>query len=237
MKDYFKLRKQFGITERVHYAFDTNKAAKLFSSKVDAEPINIVKVGTGKYYVVELEPHVDKKGQEKAAKIAIAIGLSESYQQQLSEAKVSVAKLKPGLKVNVFHSGPSARNYGIKDENVYGGKVQVLGVGNVPYGKPATARHVIAKDYKDAQKKFRDVWNTEEIRYGHFYNALSRMAAFFQAIAAESDGKKVPYGHTCWIWKIIEGPNKGKISYCFISNDDKWEVVYLNKRTEFRLES
>jgi hypothetical protein len=161
----------------------------------------------------------------------------EIREDQLNEAKVTVAKLKPGMKLNVFHKGASARNYGVNGENVYGGKVQVLGVGNVPFGKAAQTKHVIAKDYKDAQKKYSDVWNKEEIRYGRFWNAQDRMRAFFQAIAAESDGKKVPYGHTCWILKIIDGPNKGKISYCFISTDDKWEVVFLNKRTEFALES
>lgn len=159
------------------------------------------------------------------------------FRETLTEAKVTVAKLKPGLKVNVFFSGSSARNYGVSGENVYGGKVQVLGLGNVPYGKPAKTSHVIAKDYKDAQKKYSDIWKSDEIRYGRFWNAQDKMKSFFQAIADESDGKKVPHGHTCWIWKIIEGPNKGKLSYCFISTDDKWEVVFLNKRTEFKLES
>ena len=153
--------------------------------------------------------------------------------QELNEAKVSAAKLKPGMKLNVFHHGASARNYGVNGENVYGGKVQVLGLGIVPYGKPAKASHVIGKDYKDVQKKYSDIWNTEEIRYGQFYNAQNRMNAFFSAIAADSGFA----GYTCWIWKIIDGANKGKLNYCFISNDDKWEVVFLNKRTEFRLES
>lgn len=155
----------------------------------------------------------------------------------LTEAKVTVAKLKPGMKLNVFHSGSSARNYGVSGVNVYGGKVQVLGLGNVPFGKSAKTSHVIAKDYKDAQKKYNDVWKSDEIRYGQYWNAQDKMRTFFQAIAAESDGKKVPYGHTCWLWKVLEGRNKGLISYCFISNDDKWEVVFLNKRTEFKLES
>lgn len=156
--------------------------------------------------------------------------------ETLTEAKVTVAKLKPGMKLNVFHSGASARNYGVNGVNVYDGKVQVLGVGIVPYGKSAKTSHIIGKDYKDAQKKYSDVWKSDEIRYGRFWNAQDRMKAFFQAIASDSDGK-IPSGHTCWIWKIIEGPNKGKLSYCFISSDDKWEVVFLNKRTEFRLES
>jgi len=157
--------------------------------------------------------------------------------KELTEAKETVAKLKPGMKLNVFHSGASARNYGVNGENVYGGKVQVLGLGNVPYGKPAKTSHVIGKDYKDVQNKYKDIWNTEEIRYGHFWNAQDRMRAFFQAIAADSDGKKVPYGHTCWLWKVIEGKNKGLISYCFISSDDRWEVTFLNKSTDFTLES
>lgn len=157
--------------------------------------------------------------------------------QNLSEGKVSMAKLSPGMKFNVIHSGRSARNYGVNGQDVYGGRVQVLGMGNVPYKKRAEKKHVFAKDYKDAQKKFRDIWDTEEIKYGYFGSALGRLKAFFQAIAAESDGKKIPYGHACWIWQVIEGENKGEISYCFISYDEKWEVVFLNKATEFTLES
>jgi len=155
----------------------------------------------------------------------------------LSEAKVTFGKMKPGLKVNMIWHGPSARNYGIKGDNIFGGKVQVLGMGNVPYGKKATTRHVFAKDLKDAKKKFKDVWNKEEVRYGRFWNAAHRLRFFFNEIAAESDGKKIPYGHASWIFKVIEGPEKGYIGYCFVSSDDKWEIAYLNKSAEFRLES
>lgn len=160
-----------------------------------------------------------------------------ALRQELNEAKVSVAKLKPGLKVNVIHTGASARNYGVSGVNVYSGKVQVLGLGVVPYGKPAKTSHVIGKDYKDVQNKYKDIWNRDDIKYGHFWNAQNRMDAFFKAISKDSDGKKVPYGHTCWIWKVIDGPNKGKIHYCFISSDDRWEVTFLNKSTDFTLES
>lgn len=100
MKDFFKLRNELAITERVHYAFDTMQAARTFSNKVDSKPINMVKVGSGKYYVVELEPSANKAQQEKAAKIAVSIGLSESY-----------AKLKPGMKENVF----KLKNYKDRD--------------------------------------------------------------------------------------------------------------------------
>ena len=160
-----------------------------------------------------------------------------TLRQELNEAKVSIAKLKPGLKVNVIHTGRSAQNYGVSGQNVYGGRVQVLGLGSVPSGKPAEKRHVLAKDYRDLQQKYKHIWDTDDIKYGNFWNAKNRMKAFFQAIADESKGKKVPYGHTSWIWQIIEGPNKGKIHYCFISSDDRWEVVFLNKSTDFTLET
>lgn len=154
---------------------------------------------------------------------------------QFNEAKVTMAKLKPGMTFDVIHKGRSARNFGVNGQNVYGGKVKVLGMGNVPFKKKAEKKHVFAKDLKDAQNKFRDIWNKEEIRYGYFGSSLGRIKAFFNAIAAESEGKKIPYGHTCWIWEVIEGENKGTISYCFISFDEKWEVVFLNKATEFEL--
>lgn len=155
--------------------------------------------------------------------------------QELTEGKVSMAKLKVGMKVSVIHKGRSAKNYGVDGQDVYGGKVQVLGMGIVPFGKKAEKRHVVAKDYKDAQSKYKEIWDTEEIRYGQFWNAQGRMKAFFSAIA-DKDRKFKP-GHVCWIWQVLEGENKGLISYCFISMDDTWEVVFLNKATEFILET
>ena len=157
------------------------------------------------------------------------------FRQELTEGRVTMAKLKPGMKVSVIHKGRSAKNYGVDGQDVYGGKVQVLGMGIVSFGKKAEKRHVVAKDYKDAQSKYRDIWDTEEIRYGQFWNALGRMKAFFRAIS-EKDRKFKP-GHVCWIWQVVEGDNKGLISYCFISVDDTWEVVFLNKATEFILET
>ena len=65
---------------------------------------------------------------------------------ELNEAKVTMSKLKPGLRVDVIHAGRSARNYGVKDQNVYQGKVQVLGLGIVPYKTKADKRHVIGSD-------------------------------------------------------------------------------------------
>tara|TARA_B100000963_G_scaffold345714_1_gene350104 strand:+ start:831 stop:1319 length:489 start_codon:yes stop_codon:yes gene_type:complete len=154
---------------------------------------------------------------------------------QLNEAKVTMSKLKPGLKVDVIHSGRSARNYGVRDENVYQGKVQVLGLGIVPFKTSANKRHVIGSDYKDVQKKYNTIWKSDDFRYGQYWNSLDKMKHFFGLISQED--RKYKPGFVCWLWQVIDGPNKGVVDYCYISSDDKWEVTFLNKSTEFVLES
>jgi len=156
------------------------------------------------------------------------------FRQELNEAKVTIAKLKAGLKVNVIHKGRSAKNFGVDGQNVYGGKVQVLGIGIVPFGKPAEKRHVIGKDWKDLENKHKDIWKSEDIQFGQFWNANDRKNAFLELVAKKL---KMKQGWTCWIWQVIEGENKGKISYCYIDRDEKWSVTFLNKSTEFILES
>ena len=84
------------VNERVHYAFDTQKAARTFQKKVDGMPMNIVKAGTGKYYIVDLRPGTKQADQEKAAKIAVSIGLSESY---IKEASFSSSLIKKAVKI------------------------------------------------------------------------------------------------------------------------------------------
>lgn len=157
------------------------------------------------------------------------------FRQELTEGRVTMAKLKPGMKVSVIHKGRSAKNYGVDGEDVYGGKVQILGVGIVPFGKKAEKRHIVAKDYKDAQNKYKDIWKSEDFMYGQYWNALDKMRTFFGLIA-DNDRKFKP-GWTCWLWEVIEGENKGHIGYCFISGDERWEVSFLNKSTEFTLET
>ena len=44
------------------------------------------------------------------------------FRQELTEGRVTMAKLKPGMKVSVIHKGRSAKNYGVDGEDVYGGK-------------------------------------------------------------------------------------------------------------------
>ena len=159
----------------------------------------------------------------------------KTFKSYLTEGKVSMAKLKAGMKVSVIHKGRSAKNFGVDGQDVFGGKVQVLGLGIVPYGKPADKRHIVGKDYKDVQKKYNSIWKSDDISFGRFFGARDKQKTFFSAIS-DADKKFKP-GHVAWIWQIIEGENKGKLSYCFISNDDKWEVLFLNKATEFILET
>ena len=156
------------------------------------------------------------------------------FREELNEGKVSVAKLKAGLKLNVVHSGRSAKNYGVSGQDVYGGKVQVLGIGVVPFGKKAEKRHVIGKDWKDLQTKHKDIWKSEDIMYGRFWNANDKKNAFLEQVAKKL---KMKPGWTCWLWQVLEGDNKGIIDYCFIDRDEKWSVTFLNKSTEFKLES
>jgi len=151
----------------------------------------------------------------------------------LNEGKVSIAKLRPGVTMTPMWKGRSAKNYGIAGQPVYDGKVKVLGMGMVPFGKKAEKKHVLAKDYKDAQTKYKEVWNTEEIKYGHFWNAQHRMKTFFGKIA-ESD-KKIQNGFVCWIWEVVDGPSKGTVHYCFIDSDEKWAISFLNKSAEFEM--
>ena len=153
--------------------------------------------------------------------------------QELFEAKVSIAKLSAGMKVNIIHDGKSAKNFGIQDENVYKGKVQILGLGVIPYKKEASKQLVLAKDMKDLKNKYSQVFKSEDIMYGSFFNARHRLQAAFDGIV-EAD-KKVKPGFGAWIWQVIEGPNKGKYGYCYIGNDrdDNWEVRFLNKSTKY----
>ena len=162
----------------------------------------------------------------------------ESFKSHfLSEGKVSMANLKAGMKLDVIHQGRSAKQFGVKDENVYGGKVQVLGIGVIPFKQEAKPNMVLAKDMKDLKNKYKTIFKSEEIQYGQFFNARHRLQTAFTAIS--KDDKRVKPGFGAYIWKVIEGENKGHHSYCYIGNgtNDQWEVRFLNKSTEFRLET
>ena len=156
-----------------------------------------------------------------------------SFAETLNEGKVTISKIKQGMTFTPMWKGRSAKNYGIVDTPCYDGKVKVLGMGMVPFGKKAEKKHVMGRDYKDIQTKWKDVYNQEDIRYGRFFNAQHRQKTFFSAIAKED--KKVTNGHVAWLWEVLDGPDKGMIHYCFLDSDDKWAITFLNKSAEFEM--
>jgi hypothetical protein len=146
---------------------------------------------------------------------------------QLDEATVSVAKLRPGMAVNVTHFGRSAKIYKVDGQNVFGGKVKVLGLGVVPRSKKPTKNDVQYKDVKDFRMKNKEVLNKPDYSAsGGGANAKLRKAA-----------GQINKGQLVWIFEVIEGEKKGQIGYCYISSDDRWEVPFMNKSTEIRIES
>lgn len=161
----------------------------------------------------------------------------QAREKFLTEGKVSITKLTAGMTVNVIHTGRSAKNFGVKDENVYGGKVKVLGIGIIPFKQLAKPNMVLAKDLKELKKKYEKVFKSEEIQYGQFFNARHRLKAAFSKISEED--RRVKPGFGAYIWQVVEGENKGKYDYCYIGNDnnDNWEVRFLNKSTQFVLET
>ena len=93
---------------------------------------------------------------------------------------------------------------------------------------------IVGKDWKDLQNKYSDIWKSEDVMDGRFFNANGKKNFFMELIAKK---EKMKPGWTCWIWEVIEGENKRTLSYCFIDRDDAWSVTFLNKSTEFILET
>ena len=150
-----KAKEKEEVKERVHYAFDTQKAARTFQNKVDGMPMNIVKVGTGKYYIVDLRPGTKQSDQEKAAKIAVSIGLSESY---LEEGTITVKSYaghegggdnpkKLGLKVKTVGS-----SYGYDDVEISGPDAKLVKFAQNNLGVDSKSRTV-----KAVQKELDDM--------------------------------------------------------------------------------
>ena len=84
--------------------------------------------------------------------------LKQIREAYLTEAKVSMAKLKAGDKVQILAKGAGARSNGLKTgENPYGegNTVQILGFGVVPFKKKSNKRDVIARSIDDFKKKYK----------------------------------------------------------------------------------
>ena len=156
--------------------------------------------------------------------------------KNLSDGKVSMAKLKAGLKVNVIHKGRSAKNFGVDGENVYGSPVKVLGIGVKPFKQLQSKSHVLARDLKDLKNKYKEVFNSEEIKFGHFFSSLDRLNAAVDMMI-DQDRKLRGPGGLVWLWQVLEGENKGHVGFCYLTREPGWEVDFLNKSTEFVLET
>lgn len=156
--------------------------------------------------------------------------------KNLSEGKVSMAKLKAGLKVNVIHKGRSAKNFGVDGENVYGSPVKVLGIGVKPFKQLQSKSHVLAKDLKDLKNKYKEVFKSEEIQFGHFFSSLDRLNAAVDMMI-DQDRKLRGPGGLVYLWQVLEGKNKGHVGFCYLTREPNWEVDFLNKSTEFILET
>ena len=127
--------------------------------------------------------------------------------KNLSEGKVSMAKLKAGLKVNVIHKGRSAKNFGVDGENVYGSPVKVLGIGVKPFKQLQSKSHVLAKDLKGLKNKYKEVFNSEEIKFGHFFSSLDRLNAAVDMMI-DQDRKLRGPGGLVYLWQVLEVKNK-----------------------------
>ena len=156
--------------------------------------------------------------------------------KNLSEGKVSMAKLKAGLKVNVIHKGRSAKNFGVDGENVYGSPVKVLGIGVKPFKQLQSKSHVLARDLKDLKNKYKEVFKSEEIQFGHFFSSLDRLNAAVDMMI-DQDRKLRGPGGLVYLWQVLEGKNKGHVGFCYLTREPNWEVDFLNKSTEFILET
>ena len=130
----------------------------------------------------------------------------KEVRQQINEAKISMGKLAAGQKLNVIHHGRSAGNYGVRNENVYGGKVKVLGIGIKSYKANASKSQVLAKSLKEFKTKYKAVFKSEDILYGHYFSSLDRLNAAVDVIVDQDNKLKGPAG-LVWLWEVIEGEN------------------------------
>ena len=160
----------------------------------------------------------------------------KQVRQQINEAKISMGKLTAGQKLNVIHHGRYAKQIGVKDQNVFGGKVNVLGIGIKGFKDKPNKSQVLAKNLKEFKAKYKAVFKSDEILYGHYFSSLDRLKDAVDMIVDQDTRLKGP-ATLVWLFEVIEGEHKGTIGFCFISNEPKWEVSFLNKSTEFRLET
>ena len=109
-------------------------------------------------------------------------------------------------------------------------------IGVKPFKQLQSKRHVLAKDLKELKAKYKDVFKSEEILYGHFFSSLDKLNAAVDMMI-DQDRKLRGPGGLVWLWQVLEGENKGHIGFCYLTREPNWEVDFLNKSTEFILET
>ena len=149
----------------------------------------------------------------------------------LEEAVISMSRLKKGNVVTVKHKGRSAKNFGVDGEDVYDGKVKALGVGYLPFGKSFNRKYILANDISDLRRKYK-----EEFSSASGFTANDKLNDAMNKVAQKINPREKRVS-VAFFWQVTEGPNRGKVSLCYVDNDGKWIVDFLNKSTEFTLET
>ena len=80
------------------------------------------------------------------------------------------------------------------------------------------------------------MFNSEEIKFGHFFSSLDRLNAAVDMMI-DQDRKLRGPGGLVYLWQVLEGKNKGHVGFCYLTREPNWEVDFLNKSTEFILET
>tara|TARA_B110001454_G_scaffold63937_1_gene62159 strand:- start:65 stop:562 length:498 start_codon:yes stop_codon:yes gene_type:complete len=152
--------------------------------------------------------------------------LKQIREEFLTEAKVSMAKLKAGDKVQILAKGAGARSNGLKTgENPYGegNTVQILGFGVVPFKKKSNKRDVIARSIDDFKKKYKQ--EIKDLKSDDKYdrdlsmrgNSRIKLSILANDIVKNS-------GFVGFIYQSSKGPGLLYISRSL--SDDKWAVNF-----------
>ena len=152
--------------------------------------------------------------------------LSQIREAYLTEAKVSMAKLKTGDKVQILAKGAGAERNGLKKgENPYGEgeTVQILGFGVVPFKKKSNKRDVIARSIDDFKKKYKQ--EIKDLKSDDKYDRDLAMRGNSRAKLSQIANDIVKNsGFVGFIYQSSKGLGLLYISRSL--SDDKWAVNF-----------
>ena len=152
--------------------------------------------------------------------------LKQIREAYLTEAKVSIAKLKAGDEVQILAKGASAVRNGLKKgETPYGegNTVQILGFGVVPFKKKSNKRDVIARSIDDFKKKYKQEIKDlkSDDKYDRDLAMRDNSRIRLQILAHDVSGKS---GFVGFIYQSSKGPGLLYISRSL--SGDKWAVNF-----------